>query len=92
MMCLKIPQKILKVIDKKMRKLFWNGARDHDKIPLFDWEQICRGKIEGGVGLKNLQITNKAMGEKLVWSIYSNMNHLRVRIMKAKYLDSQENH
>lgn len=35
---------------------------------------------------------NEALGEKLTWSIYANPNQLWVKVMRAKYLDSMEDH
>lgn len=41
MSCLRIPKKIIKVIKKGMRKFFWHGNQDKDKIPLLVWDKIC---------------------------------------------------
>lgn len=51
MMFLKILSKVIKVISQKMRKFFWNGAREQDKFSLLAWESICREKGEGGAEL-----------------------------------------
>lgn len=41
MMCVQIQTKIATLIEKKMRKLFWNGNQDQDKILLLAWDKIC---------------------------------------------------
>lgn len=48
--------------------------------------------MKGGVGLRKWKIMNEALGAKLSWSIYANPNQLWVKVMRAKYLDSMENH
>lgn len=89
---MKIAMKVLKIIEQKMRIFFCNGARDEDKIPLLAWENICKPKNCGGVGLRNWYKMNEAMGAKLVWSIYNNPTQLWVQILREKYLDNMEDH
>lgn len=54
------------------------------------WDKICKAKVSGGAGLSNWQLLNEALGVKLVWNIYANLELLWVKILKAKYLDSNE--
>ena len=35
---------------------------------------------------------NKALGAKLIWAVYENPHLYWVRILKGKYLDSEEDH
>lgn len=90
MICLQIPKKLIKVIGQRMRKFFWNGAIEQDKVPLLACDKICQAKVKGGVGLRNWNIMNEALGAKLVRSIYSQPFQLWVKILKAKYLDSMD--
>eukprot|EP00253_Pinus_taeda_P009017 PITA_09017 len=54
---------------------FWNIQRDflwckeetRKKWALVSWEKICKPKNQGGLGLDNLEILNKALGAKLWW-------------------------
>lgn len=41
MMCLDIPKKVVRIMVRKMRIFFWNGANEENKIPLLAWEKIC---------------------------------------------------
>lgn len=49
MMCLRIPTKIIRVVEQKMKKFFWNGSHDRDKIPFLSWDKIYKPKTSGGV-------------------------------------------
>lgn len=71
MSCLKILEKINNVTEKGMRKFFWNGNQEKDKIPLLAWEKICKQKKSGGVELR-WNLVNEAMAAKLVWNMYVN--------------------
>ncbi|XP_057863868.1 uncharacterized mitochondrial protein AtMg00310-like [Cryptomeria japonica] len=75
-----------------MRKFFWNGANEQEKIPLLAWDKICQAKVRGGVGLRDWQKMNYALGAKLVWNIYSNPHQMWVKVLRTKYLDSAEDH
>ena len=65
MMCLNIPTKFIQCVEKKMRKLFWNGSQESDKIPLLSWDKMCQPKKWGGVGLRDWNMMNLALGAKL---------------------------
>ena len=73
-----------------MQIFFWNGSNEGDKIYLIAWEKICQPKEEGGSGIRNWQLMNKALGAKLIWAMFENPQLYWVRIVKGKYLDSYE--
>lgn len=91
MMCLKIPKKVINSVEKKMRKFFWSGAGKDKKWPLLKWEKICKHKKFGGVGIRDWNIMNIALGAKMVWQMANEGDQLWIKILKAKYLDSNDN-
>ena len=42
--------------------------------------------------MRNWQIMNKALGAKLIWAMYENPKLYWVRVLKGKYLDSEDSH
>lgn len=70
MMCFKVLEKIARSINQFMRKLFWNGKSEKDKIPLVAWDKVCQPKLVGGAGLRKWCFLNEAMGAKLIWQMY----------------------
>lgn len=36
------------------------------------WEDVCKPKLEGGLGLRSLKEANDVSGLKLIWKIVSN--------------------
>ena len=46
---------------------------------------MCKSKIRGGLGFRNLQAFNLAMLAKQGWRLVMNPNSLVARIYKAKY-------
>lgn len=63
MSCLRIPKKIIKVIEKGMRKFFWNDNQDKEKIHLLAWDKICQQKDKDGAGIRKWNLVNKTMGQ-----------------------------
>ncbi|XP_074318343.1 uncharacterized protein LOC141655150 [Silene latifolia] len=59
------------------------------RSPLVAWEKVCKPKNEGGLGLKNDAIWNKAAVGKLVWWISSKADHLWVRWVNQIYIKNE---
>ena len=57
-----IPEKIISQIDKFRRHLLWRGSDIHSRAPAkVDWKIVCKSKKQGGLGVINLRIQNKAL-------------------------------
>ncbi|KAL0282162.1 UNVERIFIED_CONTAM: hypothetical protein Sradi_7269400 [Sesamum radiatum] len=48
-----LPKAVLKVIEERMRSFLWKGASGSG-VAKVAWEQICRPKKEGGLGIKRV--------------------------------------
>ena len=59
------PAKIIKLIESLCRSYLWLGDVHVTKKALIAWEQVCRPKSEGGMGLINMEIWNRAAVAKL---------------------------
>ncbi|XP_023752887.1 uncharacterized protein LOC111901263 [Lactuca sativa] len=53
------------------------------------WNDICRPKAYGGLGVKNLRKWNDALLAKHVWNVINNKNSLWVRWMKTNYISDR---
>lgn len=49
------------------------------------WNQVCRPKYCGGLGLHSIYAMNTALLSKLNWFLTQDANKLWVKILKAKY-------
>ena len=49
------------------------------------WKKLCKSKLYGGMGFRNLEVFNLALLAKQGWQILSNPNSLMARVYKAKY-------
>lgn len=49
------------------------------------WNNICKPKSCGGLGLRSISAMNSAMLGKIGWSLVSEPDKLWVKTLKAKY-------
>lgn len=64
----------------------YGGKREG--LPLVAWENICKEKQDGGLGIHDLRTQNDAFAMKLAWRIFSKDASAWVKLMREKYLSS----
>lgn len=52
------------------------------------WKLLCEHKSQGGLGLRDLEIFNKAFMAKQMWRLIQNSDSLVGKILKSKYFPS----
>jgi hypothetical protein len=56
-----IPASVANRIEKLHRDFLWGGLGDEFKYQLVNWSKVCSPITEGGLGIRNLRIFNKAL-------------------------------
>ncbi|GLJ40125.1 hypothetical protein SUGI_0821990 [Cryptomeria japonica] len=90
MPCYRASHKALSILDGLLKSFIWEGLWEEKKIPLINWDTTCLLKVDGGIGLRKMNLQNLALGAKLAWKMYSNPQKGWCRLMSLKYLDSHE--
>jgi len=72
-------------MDKKCRKFIWGDSNNQRKIHTVVWNQICKPKNVGGLGLRSSMKVNSAFMMKAGWDLCSEHDDLWVRIFRSKY-------
>ncbi|KAL8537670.1 hypothetical protein ACS0TY_012704 [Phlomoides rotata] len=80
-----IPKKTIKEITSIQRNFLWGGCEDINKIPWVSWEDICKDKGKGGLGIRELGQFNLALLSKWVWRFLNDPGRLWARIIISKY-------
>ena len=75
--------KIIKVIESLCRSFLWSGTGQVTKKALIAWEQVCRPRSEGGLGLLNMAIWNRAAIAKLCWDLTQKEDKLWIKWIHA---------
>ncbi|XP_074305322.1 uncharacterized protein LOC141640417 [Silene latifolia] len=81
-----IPSGIMNNIDRICRNFLWSGKDSYLRAPVVAWDQCCKPKAEGGLGIKNSKMWNKALLGKYVWWVANKKDHLWVRWINHVYL------
>ncbi|XP_074266109.1 uncharacterized protein LOC141588575 [Silene latifolia] len=83
-------ERVINKIECICRNFLWNGGVDYMKAPLVSWEKTCRPKQEGGLGLRNDLIWNRAAIGKLVWWLAIKTDRLWVKWIQHIYLKGRD--
>lgn len=86
----RVPGRICKDLDRAIRKFWWlSKAKGRGYMALRNWNDICRPKMQEGLGFRRFVDNNLALLSKLALNIASGKDALWIKIMCAKYLKDQ---
>ena len=80
------PKSILREIQSIQRNFLWEGRESKAKFVLLSWEQVCRCKEIGGLGLRDPKIMGKIQGAKIWWWWCKYTQELWAKIWYIKYV------
>ncbi|KAK4382091.1 putative mitochondrial protein [Sesamum angolense] len=84
MSCFKLPRTLLQEFQALAANFFWHDG-DQRRIHWLAWDKMCKSKLEGGLGFRNLEAFNLALLAKQLWRLLSRPESLVCRVLKAKY-------
>ncbi|XP_026458909.1 uncharacterized protein LOC113359504 [Papaver somniferum] len=84
----KWPKKVIRECERIIRNFLWSGDPAKRKLITLEWNKTCYPISEGGLGLRRLEIINKAILMKLPWRI-QNENEDWSRFFLAKYTNKK---
>jgi len=62
-----IPVSVASCIEKLQRDFLWGGMGEEFKYHLVSWEKVCTPISNGGLGIRNLVLFNRALLGKWLW-------------------------
>ncbi|MCH79377.1 putative non-LTR retroelement reverse transcriptase [Trifolium medium] len=92
MMTNKIPKACIDEIQKLQRNFIWGDSDEARKYHAVSWEMVTKPKYLGGLGLRKLDIMNKACLLKLGWKLYSGANDFWCDVIRGKYGNNNLQH
>lgn len=85
MSCFKFPNSVLTKFQKVILDFWWGTKASFKKTHWVRKEILYQRKLDGGIGLKNMQSFNMALLGKQGWRILMNPDSLLSRVLKKKY-------
>ncbi|RVW96406.1 putative ribonuclease H protein [Vitis vinifera] len=81
----RMPKIVARRLEKVQRGFLWGGGNLERKIHLVNWEVVCTDKEKGGLGLRKLAMSNKALLDKWIWRYVCDKDNLWKQVIKVKY-------
>jgi hypothetical protein len=80
-----IPMSVARRIEKMQRNFLWGGLANEHKYHLVNWQQICTPIPNGGLGIRNVAVFNKALLGKWLWRYATEPMSLWRWVVASKY-------
>ncbi|GJV05062.1 putative reverse transcriptase domain-containing protein [Tanacetum coccineum] len=74
-----LPVSIANNIERLMRDFLWNFGEFKRGKAKMKWSDVCRPKVEGGLGIRSLEDWNTALISKHIWNLITCKNSLWVK-------------
>jgi len=81
----KAPEAVCDRIISIQRRFLWGWGREKRTIPWVSWENLCKPKDEGGLGIKNVRYFNRALLAKWKWRLMGEEKGMWKQILTSKY-------
>nr|GEU61658.1 hypothetical protein [Tanacetum cinerariifolium] len=81
-----LPSGVLLDIEQRMRGFLWCQGKMRKGKSKVAWEVVCLPKKEGGLGVKRLNIFNKALMSSYIWKLLIRKDSIRLRPLIRKFI------
>ncbi|KAL9227921.1 hypothetical protein vseg_003556 [Gypsophila vaccaria] len=84
-----LPKGVIARIESTCRNFLWDSSPDYRRAPLVAWSTICQPKEEGGLGIRNQELSNLSMIGKLVNWVAEKRDSIWVDWVYANHIKDQ---
>lgn len=80
-----IPVTVCNKLEAIIRRFLWSGVGHTRNVHWVCWNKVCKFKADGGLGLVEMKLKNRAMLNKWLWRFASENDNLWRRVVIQKY-------
>ncbi|XP_026434791.1 uncharacterized protein LOC113332471 [Papaver somniferum] len=84
------PMCVEKRLNKIMRRFLWDSTDEKRKMSWVSWLKIFKPKFLGGLGVKDLRCTSKALKAKWIWRYANEKKALWRKVVQQKLNNGEE--
>ena len=84
----KFPVEVVRKLEEIIRKFWWGADMGEWKVHWVAWHKMTTSKQNGGMGLRDLSLFNRALIAKTAWRIAQQPQALWVQILRGLYFHS----
>ncbi|KAL6211771.1 hypothetical protein ACLB2K_016994 [Fragaria x ananassa] len=82
----KLSKGVCRIYQSKVANYWWGSGGKKNGIHWCKWDLLCRNKMDGGLGFRDIECFNQALLAKTVWRIVMQPTSLANRVLQAKYV------
>jgi hypothetical protein len=82
---LKIPILVWKKVRQIQRDFLWGAKNGRKKVCWVRWEDVCKPKSLGGLGVRDVRTVNISLLAKWRWRLLSNDDSIWKGVIRSKY-------
>ena len=83
-----LPKRVLHRLDYFRSRFFWQGDSERRKYRLAKWSVVCRPKDQGGLGIHDLEVKNRALLAKWLFKLLTE-DGVWQTLLRRKYVGSK---
>lgn len=69
MQTVELPKSIYDVVHRANRRFLWGDSKNRKNVHLLRWDEVCKPKSQGGLGIRSMRQANTTLLSKLVWRL-----------------------
>nr|KYP43089.1 Putative ribonuclease H protein At1g65750 family [Cajanus cajan] len=81
----KAPTCVISHLESLLKNFLWGGDDEHKKIAWVSWDDVCKEKHYGGLGVRDLRSFNLALLGKWRWRLLVERDCLWVKVITSIY-------
>ena len=90
MSCFKLPYTLCEELTSMIRNFWWGQKQNERKLNWMSWDNLCKPKVDGVMGFKQLKPFNLALLAKQGWRLQMGQNSLVYHVFKARYFPTSD--